>query len=492
MLDYVVAEAGAGVMYSGGHDCSSVISTLKPFIGWLTQVYAVRSHRHPWLCHRYVEEIVQRKLAAWWEVAHIIPFAWNKMNSSISQTDHYQPKSVKRRRDIELLVARQSSRLHSGSGRACHGFNAGPSFVNYGSMVHRRGHRFVQRGITSTGSSVNHRRDSFASDSGSGPSALLTQVVWRERLEGIGKGSTSIKTTLPWHCSILQGCKGHLGLSEHAPDRCREVPAGGEDGLCNLHVVPPGNLAMPEPVQRREDPADYGSVMMPITKLGMPALQKLGFGLVASRRVRRSPQPPSEHADADDISSNNSHSSDDSDDHLYRQEPTTEGHLICPALWPRLTGDFEGSNAILKARVVNLFAMTQSLTRNRWSNPQVSPKQPVRCLFGQPGRDMRQRSSHATASSFKPNKGKSVAVLLPGGGLVIASLGGSDRSWNMVYFNRQLHFGRRCTGTRPTRQNPGVSNLLRRLIPRSSFPEDVATFVQEGDLAPMFTGVWEL
>ncbi|KAM0243243.1 hypothetical protein ACHAPO_000083 [Fusarium lateritium] len=83
---------------------------------------------------------------------------------------------------------------------------------------------------------------------------------------------------------------------------------------------------MPEPVQRREDPADYGSVMMPITKLGMPALQKLGFGLVASRRVRRSPQPPSEHADADDISSNNSHSSDDSDDHLYRQEPTTEGY----------------------------------------------------------------------------------------------------------------------------------------------------------------------
>ncbi|OBS23445.1 hypothetical protein FPOA_03994 [Fusarium poae] len=31
------------------------------------------------------------------------------------------------------------------------------------------------------------------------------------------------------------------------------VSAGGEDGLCNLHVVPPGNLAMPEPVQRRKD-----------------------------------------------------------------------------------------------------------------------------------------------------------------------------------------------------------------------------------------------
>ncbi|CEI60496.1 unnamed protein product [Fusarium venenatum] len=30
-------------------------------------------------------------------------------------------------------------------------YNAGPSFVNYGNMGHRRGHRFFQRGITSTG-----------------------------------------------------------------------------------------------------------------------------------------------------------------------------------------------------------------------------------------------------------------------------------------------------------------------------------------------------
>lgn len=36
-----------------------------------------------------------------------------------------------------------------------------------------------------------------------------------------------------------------------------EVLAGGEVGLCNLHVVPPGNLAMPEPVQRRKlDPKE--------------------------------------------------------------------------------------------------------------------------------------------------------------------------------------------------------------------------------------------
>ncbi|KAG8351992.1 hypothetical protein FVEN_g13000 [Fusarium venenatum] len=47
-------------------------------------------------------------------------------------------------------------------------YNAGPSFVNYGNMGHRRGHRFFQRGITSTGSSSNFKRSGLHFVSGGG------------------------------------------------------------------------------------------------------------------------------------------------------------------------------------------------------------------------------------------------------------------------------------------------------------------------------------
>ncbi|ENH75467.1 hypothetical protein FOC1_g10005439 [Fusarium oxysporum f. sp. cubense race 1] len=33
--------------------------------------------------------------------------------------------------------------------------------------------------------------------------------------------------------------------------------AGGKDVLCNLHVVPPGNSAKPEPMQRRGKSSEY-------------------------------------------------------------------------------------------------------------------------------------------------------------------------------------------------------------------------------------------
>ncbi|CEI60494.1 unnamed protein product [Fusarium venenatum] len=107
----------------------------------------------------------------------------------------------------------------------------------------------------------------------------------------------------------------------------------------------------------RDDP---GTTELTDRVLGMPVLQKLGFGFVASRRVERNPQPPSEHAGDDDDSGSSYHSDDRLE--FYDQEPTVERHLTCPTLWPRFTGDFEGSKAILKARVVNLFAMTQPLT----------------------------------------------------------------------------------------------------------------------------------
>ncbi|KAG8352042.1 hypothetical protein FVEN_g10011 [Fusarium venenatum] len=103
-------------------------------------------------------------------------------------------------------------------------------------------------------------------------------------------------------------------------------------------------MAIPEPVQRREDSVDYASMMMTIAKLrngmrsahrddpgtteltdrvlGMPVLQKLGFGFVASRRVERNPQPPSEHAGDDDDSGSSYHSDDRLE--FYDQEPTVE------------------------------------------------------------------------------------------------------------------------------------------------------------------------